>query len=87
LTVRHALGAVGRRVSGGRARRRFLDACGPRTPSLLLPPPRPSRPLAWADAVEDSAEEARALVGALVEGNGLELLFQVGARWAPASVL
>jgi hypothetical protein len=28
--------------------------------------------------VEDSAEEAQALVAALLEANGLELLFQVG---------
>ncbi|KAI8465924.1 MAG: Catenin-beta-like protein [Monoraphidium minutum] len=34
-----------------------------------------------ADAVEDSAEEGQALVAALVEANGLELLFQALSRF------
>ncbi|GBF90342.1 hypothetical protein Rsub_02448 [Raphidocelis subcapitata] len=34
-----------------------------------------------ADAVEDSAEEAQALVAALLEANGLELLFQALTRF------
>lgn len=40
----------------------------------------PSR-LGCSDAVEDSAEEGQALVAALIESNGLELLFQVGSPW------
>jgi nucleotide-binding universal stress UspA family protein len=80
--------------AGGRAARcsraaRCTTACARARPGALpsnaAPAParrcsliHPAAPRPPPDAIEDNSEEAQALVAALVDANGLELLFQVG---------